>query len=93
MGRRVVAEWSGVTTPAEVIAGWTSLSRMGSVAVDPVRRQEILAELQAGLARSWAISISRRRIGNATPSIVFASRAERSPASVGEELDTCKISC
>ena len=46
MGRRVVAEWSGVTTPAGVIADWTSLSRMGSVAVDPVRRQDILAELQ-----------------------------------------------
>jgi len=49
MGRRVVAEWSGVTTPAEVIAGWATLSRMGSVAVDPVRRQEILGEL-----RDWA---------------------------------------
>ena len=46
MGRRVVAEWSGAISPAEVIADWTSLSRMGSVAVDPVRRQEILAELQ-----------------------------------------------
>jgi ubiquinone/menaquinone biosynthesis C-methylase UbiE len=46
MGRRVVAEWSGAISPAEVIAGWTSLSRMGSVAVDPVSRQEILAELQ-----------------------------------------------
>jgi ubiquinone/menaquinone biosynthesis C-methylase UbiE len=46
MGRRVVAEWSGVTTPAEIIADWTSLSRMGSVAVDPIRRQEILVELQ-----------------------------------------------
>jgi SAM-dependent methyltransferase len=46
MGRRVVAEWSGVTTPAEVISDWTSLSRMGSAAVDPIRRQEILAELQ-----------------------------------------------
>ena len=49
MGRRVVAEWSGVISPAEIIADWTSLSRMGSVAVDPVRRQEILAELQ-----TWA---------------------------------------
>jgi SAM-dependent methyltransferase len=49
MGRRVVAEWSGVTTPAEVIADWAPLSRMGSVAVDPVQRQEILAEL-----REWA---------------------------------------
>ena len=46
MSRRVVAEWSGVTTPAEVIADWTSLSRMGSVAVDSVRRQQILGELQ-----------------------------------------------
>jgi ubiquinone/menaquinone biosynthesis C-methylase UbiE len=46
MGRRVVAEWRGAISPAEVIADWTSLSRMGSVAVDPVRRQEILAELQ-----------------------------------------------
>jgi ubiquinone/menaquinone biosynthesis C-methylase UbiE len=46
MGRRVVAEWTGAISPAEVIADWTSLSRMGSVAVDPVRRQEILAELQ-----------------------------------------------
>jgi ubiquinone/menaquinone biosynthesis C-methylase UbiE len=46
MERRVVAEWSGAISPAEVIASWTSLSRMGSVAVDPVSRQEILAELQ-----------------------------------------------
>jgi len=47
MGRHVVAEWSAVTTPAEVIAGWTSLTRAGSVAVNPARRQEILEELQA----------------------------------------------
>jgi len=47
MGRRMVAEWGGVISPAEVIADWTTLSRMGSVAVDPVRGQEILAELQA----------------------------------------------
>jgi SAM-dependent methyltransferase len=46
MGRRVVAEWSETTTPAEVIAGWASLTRMGSVAVDPAMHQEILAELQ-----------------------------------------------
>jgi SAM-dependent methyltransferase len=46
MGRRVVAEWSGAISPAEVIADWASLSRMGSVAVDPIRRQEILVELQ-----------------------------------------------
>jgi SAM-dependent methyltransferase len=46
MGRRVVAEWSGVISPAEVIADWTSLSRMGSVAVDPVTRTVILDELR-----------------------------------------------
>ncbi len=46
MGRRVVAEWRGTISPAEVIADWASLSRMGSVTVDPVSRQEILAELQ-----------------------------------------------
>jgi hypothetical protein len=49
MGRRVVAEWSEATTPAEVVAGWASLTRMGSVAIDPVMHQEILAEL-----RVWA---------------------------------------
>jgi ubiquinone/menaquinone biosynthesis C-methylase UbiE len=49
MGRRVVAEWRAVTTPAEVIAGWATLTRMGSVAVNLVRRQEILTEL-----RAWA---------------------------------------
>jgi SAM-dependent methyltransferase len=46
MGRRVVAEWSGAISPAEVIADWTSLSRMGSVAVDPVTRAVILDELR-----------------------------------------------
>jgi SAM-dependent methyltransferase len=49
MGRRVVAEWSEATTPAEVIAGWASLTRMGSVAIDPAMHQEILAQL-----RTWA---------------------------------------
>jgi SAM-dependent methyltransferase len=47
MGRRVIAEWSEATTPAEVIAGWASLTRMGSVAVDPALHQQILAELEA----------------------------------------------
>jgi SAM-dependent methyltransferase len=46
MGRRVVAEWSEATTPAEVIAGWASLTRMGSVAVEPALHQQILAELE-----------------------------------------------
>jgi ubiquinone/menaquinone biosynthesis C-methylase UbiE len=54
MGRRVVAEWSEATTPAEVIAGWASLTRMGSVAIDPAMHQEILAQL-----RVWA----RQEIG------------------------------
>ena len=49
MGRRVVVEWSEETTPAEVIAGWASLTRMGSVAVDPAMHQQILAQL-----RAWA---------------------------------------
>jgi len=38
-----------VTTPAQVLAGWETLTRMGSFAVDPIRRQEILTEL-----RAWA---------------------------------------
>lgn len=46
LGREVVAEWSGETTPARVIAGWATLSRMGSVAVDPVTRADILDELR-----------------------------------------------
>ncbi len=49
LGRRVVAEWTGKTTPAEVIAGWASLSRMGSVSVGPGTRTDILDEL-----RHWA---------------------------------------
>jgi SAM-dependent methyltransferase len=55
MGRWVVAEWSETTTPAEIIAGWASLTRMGSVAIDPVMHQAILAELQV-----WA----REEIGD-----------------------------
>ena len=65
MGRRVVAEWSGATTPAEVIADWTSLSRMGSVAVDPVQRQEILVELQ-----DWA----RAELGDLTQPETYRER-------------------
>jgi ubiquinone/menaquinone biosynthesis C-methylase UbiE len=65
MGRRVVAEWTGAISPAEVIADWTSLSRMGSVAVDPVRRQEILAELQ-----DWA----RAELGDLTQPETYRER-------------------
>jgi len=46
MGRRVVAEWTDATTPAQIIAGWESLSRMGSVLIDPVTRADILDELR-----------------------------------------------
>jgi ubiquinone/menaquinone biosynthesis C-methylase UbiE len=42
LGQHVVAEWTGETSPAEVIAGWASLSRMGSVTVDPGMRAGIL---------------------------------------------------
>lgn len=46
LGRREVAEWTGETTPAQVIAGWATLPRMGSAAVDPAMRADILAELR-----------------------------------------------
>ena len=49
LGRQIVAEWTGETTPAEVIAGWESLSRMGSVSIDPETRAGILDEV-----RNWA---------------------------------------
>ena len=49
LGRWVVAEWTGETSPEEILAGWESLSRMGSIPVDPVTRDGIVAEV-----RSWA---------------------------------------
>jgi SAM-dependent methyltransferase len=49
LGRQLVAEWPSLTTPAEVLAGWDTLPRMGSVPVDPETRGEILSEL-----RRWA---------------------------------------
>jgi ubiquinone/menaquinone biosynthesis C-methylase UbiE len=60
VSRRVVTEWNGETTAAAIIAGWDSLSRMGSMAVDPVTRARILDEIRAwaqieigDLDRSW----------------------------------------
>jgi SAM-dependent methyltransferase len=47
LSRRIVAEWQGAATPAAVIASWGSMTRMGSVPIDPVTRAEILAEVQA----------------------------------------------
>jgi ubiquinone/menaquinone biosynthesis C-methylase UbiE len=46
LGRQIVAEWISETTPAAVIADWESLGRMGSVAVDPVTRAELLDALR-----------------------------------------------
>ena len=50
---------------SEVIAGWETLSRMGSVAVDPVTRAAILAEL-----RDWA----RAEIGDLDRPETFRER-------------------
>jgi SAM-dependent methyltransferase len=49
LGRRVVAEWTGMTTAATVLAAWEPLTRMGGVALEPSIRAAILAEL-----RRWA---------------------------------------
>ena len=46
LGREVVAEWSGETTAARVIAGWATLSRMGAVSLDPGTRAAVLDELR-----------------------------------------------
>lgn len=49
LGRQVVAEWTGETSPAIVLAGWESLARTGSVVIDPEMRASIADEL-----RDWA---------------------------------------
>jgi hypothetical protein len=49
LGRHVVAEWTGETTPATVIRDWETMSRMGSFPVELVTRTKILTEL-----RNWA---------------------------------------
>jgi SAM-dependent methyltransferase len=48
-GRWVVAEWSGEASPAGIIDGWASQSRMGSSAVTPATGAAILDQL-----RDWA---------------------------------------
>ena len=49
LGRQIVAEWTGETTPTAVIADWEPMTRMGSVPVDAATRAVILEEL-----RDWA---------------------------------------
>ncbi|MGD9891069.1 MAG: class I SAM-dependent methyltransferase [Dehalococcoidia bacterium] len=49
LGRRTVAAWQGIVSPAEVLAGWAPLSRMGSITLDLPRRAAILDAL-----RGWA---------------------------------------
>ena len=46
LGRREVAEWTGENTPTQIISGWETLSRMGSVSVDSVTRADILDALR-----------------------------------------------
>jgi SAM-dependent methyltransferase len=65
LGRQIVAEWTSATTPGEIIAGWDSLLRMGSVLVDPVMRAEILDEL-----RHW----TRTEIGDLDRPEAFRER-------------------
>ena len=65
LGREVVAEWSGETTPARVIAGWSTLSRMGSVSVDQATRADILDGL-----RRWG----RAEFGDLDRAEVFRER-------------------
>ena len=49
LGRRTVAEWQGETSVAAILTDWESLSRMGSVEVEPATRSAILTELH-----NWA---------------------------------------
>ncbi len=65
LGRGEVAEWTGETTPANVLAGWDTLSRIGSVPVDRVTSAEIVAEL-----REWA----RAEIGDLDRPDTFRER-------------------
>jgi hypothetical protein len=49
LGRQVVAEWTGEISAGEVLAGWESLSRIGSLSINPDLRTRILDEV-----RRWA---------------------------------------
>jgi len=65
LGRQIVAEWTGETTPAEVLAGWESLSRVGSLAIETDLRMRILDEV-----RTWA----QLEIGDIDRAEVFHER-------------------
>jgi ubiquinone/menaquinone biosynthesis C-methylase UbiE len=62
LGSQIVAEWTAETSSAEVIANWESLTRMGSVSIDPETRAGILDEI-----RAWA----RVEIGDLDRAEVF----------------------
>jgi SAM-dependent methyltransferase len=64
LDRQFIAEWTSETTPAAVIADWESLPRMGSVAVDDVTREKILAALR-GWARTEFGDLDRPRSSSA----------------------------
>jgi SAM-dependent methyltransferase len=49
LGRQIVAEWTGEISAGEVLAGWESLSRIGSLSINPDLRTRILDEV-----RRWA---------------------------------------
>jgi ubiquinone/menaquinone biosynthesis C-methylase UbiE len=49
LGRHEAAAWTAETSVNEVLAGWNTLSRMGSVEVDKGTREQILREI-----RDWA---------------------------------------
>ena len=51
LGRQIVAEWDDATSPADVLAGWETLARMGSIEVDAATHARILAGV-----RAWALA-------------------------------------
>ena len=65
LGRQVVAEWDSTASAAGIIAGWASLTRMGSVPIAPERRAGIIEEVQR-----WA----RAEIGDLDRAEVFRER-------------------
>jgi hypothetical protein len=50
LGRQSVTTWTGDISAGDILAGWASLSRMGSVEVERVNRERILRDI-----REWAV--------------------------------------